>query len=159
MIKTILPAIHTSPETGYLVEDYPYGFRLRCKIRYWLETNKKGTRFCSQTSNPKAAGLVWNKPKASTYSEFSGAMYLNEDGHVTWQGIGQYTGLPEMKKFLETFSENATNIKQLKTIVRYKEIFEEEMDKFTPRIRNGAVQASLPRGKAPHEYRSRLIRI
>ncbi len=64
-------------------------------------------------------------------------MYLNEDGHVTWQGIGQYTGLPEMKKFLETFSENATNIKQLKTIVRYKEIFEEEMDKFTPRPEYG----------------------
>jgi hypothetical protein len=28
---------HTSPETAYLVEDYPYGFRLRCQIRYWLE--------------------------------------------------------------------------------------------------------------------------
>lgn len=32
---------HTSPETAYVVDDYPYGFRLRCKIRYWIETKKR----------------------------------------------------------------------------------------------------------------------
>jgi len=37
-----------------LVEDYPYGFRLRCKIRFWLEyAPKRGFRFVSQTTNPK----------------------------------------------------------------------------------------------------------
>jgi hypothetical protein len=32
---------HISQETAYLVDDYPYGFRLRCKIRYWLEYQPK----------------------------------------------------------------------------------------------------------------------
>src|SRR6516165_4444148 len=58
---------HISPETAYVVEDYPYGLRLRCRIRYWLEhTPKRGFRFWSQTTNPKR-GNIWNKPKASTY--------------------------------------------------------------------------------------------
>jgi hypothetical protein len=67
MLKVL--AGHTSPETAYVVEDYPYGFRLRCKIRYWIETKKgHGQRFCSQTTNPKIAGEHWNKPKCGTYS-------------------------------------------------------------------------------------------
>jgi len=98
MIKTILSG-HISPETAFVVEDYPYGFRLRCKIRYWLETNKKGTRFVSQTTNPKASTEVWNKPKASTYVDFSGAMYLDENDHVQWQGIGNMLMLPSAKPF------------------------------------------------------------
>src|SRR5437762_10605235 len=36
---------HISPETAYVVKDYPYGFRLRCQIRYWLEYKpSKGDR-------------------------------------------------------------------------------------------------------------------
>jgi hypothetical protein len=82
---------HVSPETAYLVADYPYGFRLRCSIRYWLEFDKKrGTRFMSQTSNPKLPGLVWNKPKASTYSRFGGCMYLDDAGHVQHSGLHEY---------------------------------------------------------------------
>jgi hypothetical protein len=76
---------HTSAETAYLVPDYPYG-RLRCKIRYWVETATKGSgkgeqRWVSQTTNPKVPGEVWNKPKASTYSALV-AMYLDEKDHV-----------------------------------------------------------------------------
>ena len=83
----LLPG-HVSPETAYVVDDYPYGFRLRCKIRYWLETHKRlGVRMVSQTSNPKVAGLVWNKPKASTYCKFAGAMYLDFENHVQWSGL------------------------------------------------------------------------
>lgn len=94
---------HVSPETAYLVEDYPYGFRLRCKIRYWLESSaNKGVRFCSQTTNPKR-GDTWNKPKASTYSRFGGAMYLNEENHVTWCGVTEYSNLQEMVDFKEKF--------------------------------------------------------
>ena len=44
---------HTSPETAYVVDDYPYGYTLRCRIRYWLEVNERhGVRFVSQTTNP-----------------------------------------------------------------------------------------------------------
>jgi len=82
---------HTSPETAYLVADYPYGFRLRCKIRYWLEYKPKlGFRLVSQTTNPKIAGReVWNKPKASTYCMLA-VMGLNAEGHVTWTGCNVY---------------------------------------------------------------------
>lgn len=77
---------HTSPETAFVVDDYPYGFRLRCKIRYWLEYNpKRGFRFVSQTTNPKKPIISWNAPKASTYVHGSAVMTLDEsNGHVGW---------------------------------------------------------------------------
>lgn len=79
---------HTTEESAFVVEDYPYGFRLRCSIRYWIETTKQGDRFCSQTSNPKKAGLVWNKPKKSTYMSVM-VMGIDEKGHVTYTGISK----------------------------------------------------------------------
>ena len=97
---------HISPETAYVVEDYPYGFRLRCKIRYWIEFKpKKGFRFVSQTTNPKRPGEVWNKPKASTYSMFGGAMYLDENEHVQFAGLNEYSDGAEAKRFQETYGE------------------------------------------------------
>jgi hypothetical protein len=81
---------HTTIETAYVVNDYPYGFRLRCKIRYWLEYAKgKGFRLCSQTTNPKVPVERWNTPKKSTYSML-GVMGLDEQGHVTWTGCSMY---------------------------------------------------------------------
>jgi hypothetical protein len=95
---------HTSPETAYVVADYPYGFRLRCQMRYWLEFKpKKGFRMFSQTSNPKAAGLVWNKPKATTFAMFGGAMYLDEAGHVQFAALGEYSSGAEAKAWQETY--------------------------------------------------------
>lgn len=81
---------HTSFETAYVVNDYPYGFRLRCKIAYWIETKgKHGMRFMSRTTNPKKAGEVWNKPKASTYSALM-VMGLDDIGHVKHTGTSFY---------------------------------------------------------------------
>jgi len=76
---------HTSPDTAYLVDDYPYGYTLWCKIRYWVETATKGTakgqqRFVAD-HEPKAAGEPWNKPKASTYTSLV-VMYLDDVEHV-----------------------------------------------------------------------------
>ena len=94
---------HTSPETAYVVQDYPYGFRLRCKIRYWIETHKTyGQRFVAQTTNPKKPGEVWNKPKAGTYSIIV-VMYLNDDGHVENTGLNPYSGKEDVQKFVATF--------------------------------------------------------
>lgn len=92
---------HDSPETAYVVDDYPYGFRLRTKIRYWIETNKrKGQRFVSQTVNPKYTDReIWNKPKASTYSTLM-VMYLDEKGHVHQDGVGMYS-MSELDNFIE----------------------------------------------------------
>jgi hypothetical protein len=102
----ILPNTHTSPETAYVVSDYPYGFRLRCKIRYWLEFKTgKGFRFVSQTTNPKRPGEVWNKPKASTYCRFGGAMYLDENEHVHWAGLTEYSDGAEAAAWKEKWFE------------------------------------------------------
>ena len=101
---TIL-AGHVSPETAYVVSDYPYGFKLRCSIRYWLEfTPKRGFRFMSQTTNPKR-GNIWNKAKASTYCRFGGCMFLDENGHVQWSGLSEYSTGAEAKAWSDQFAE------------------------------------------------------
>src|SRR4030095_1858055 len=93
--ETIQPAQellgHTSPETAYLVADYPYGFRLRTEIRYWIETKKgHGQRLVSQTRNPKKDGSPWNKPKAGIYAPLV-ALYLDsETGHVEHAALHPY---------------------------------------------------------------------
>ena len=105
---------HTSEATAYLVEDYPYGFTLRTQIRYWLEHKpKKGWRFVSQTKNPKTGS--WNKPKASTYDAWGGAMYLDDNGHVQWEGVGPYTDDAKMLAFVTTFP--GADLRELRKVV------------------------------------------
>lgn len=95
---------HSSPDTAYVVNDYPYGRRLRCKIRYWLESDKRrGVRFVSQTTNPKMAGERWNKPKPSTYALVDGCMYLDSDGHVKWYTLHELSGADEVAEFVRLF--------------------------------------------------------
>lgn len=96
---------HLSPETAYVVDDYPYGFRLRCKMRYWLEIHpQRGVRGMSQTSNPKKEGLVWNKPKASNYAYVSAAMFL-ENGFVNISMLTEYSTLAEALDFEKKYGE------------------------------------------------------
>lgn len=96
---------HISPETAFMVDDYPYGFRLRCKIRYWIEFKpKQGFRLVSQTTNPKR-GHAWNKPKASTYYRFGMAMFLDDAGHVQSRGLSEYSDGAEAKAFQATYGE------------------------------------------------------
>lgn len=96
---------HVSADTAFLVNDYPYGYSLRCKIRYWLEYNPKhGFRFVSQTTNPKRAD-IWNKPKASTYSRFGGAMFLDDKGHVQWSGLSEYSDGAEARAWRDQYGE------------------------------------------------------
>lgn len=77
---------HKSFETAYEVENYPYGYTLKCKKRTWIETNgKKGDRLVTCTENPKTGR--WNSPKAGTYSPFL-YMYIDtENGHVQCGGL------------------------------------------------------------------------
>ena len=94
---------HVGPMTAYNVDDYPYGFRLRCKARYWLEYSPKhGVRMMMQTSNPKR-GHVWNKPKAGTYSRFGAALYLDDAGHVQCAGLTEYTDGAEAAAWRDRF--------------------------------------------------------
>ena len=94
---------HTDERSSYVVDDYPYGFRARTQIRYWLEgpTGKRGWRFVSQTLNPKSGR--WNKPKKSTYSMWAGAMYLDSQDHVKWAGLHEYSTVEDFTQFVKAF--------------------------------------------------------
>jgi hypothetical protein len=108
---------HTSEATAYVVDDYPYGFRERTQIRYWLEQKpKKGWRFVSQTLNPKTNR--WNKPKASTYADWGAAMYLDDKGHVQWTGVGPYTDEAQFLAFVTTFP--GADMRELRKVVPAK---------------------------------------
>ena len=88
---------HKSPETAYVVDDYPWGFRLRTKIRYWIESKKGyGQRFASQTVNPKTG--CWCAPKYSTYYPII-LMYLDEKNHVKSWCLSKYSEEEFYKKF------------------------------------------------------------
>ena len=55
-----------SEETAHVVENYPWGFNLRTSVRFWIESNKRGSRFMKRTLNPKTGR--WCAVKKSTYS-------------------------------------------------------------------------------------------
>jgi len=115
---------HTSEATAYVVNNYPYGFQLRTQIRYWLEHKpKKGWRFVSQTLNPKTGR--WNKPKASTYADWGGAMYLDENGHVQWTGVGPYTDEKQFLAFVEAFP--GADMRELRKVIPAKQRFLEDL--------------------------------
>jgi hypothetical protein len=96
---------YTSMENSYLVDDYPYGRTLRCKIRYWLEKSpSKGFRFVSQTEDPRNGR--WNNPKKSTYARFAANMYLDEHHHVVWRGLSEYDGGPAVADFVKAFPQS-----------------------------------------------------
>ena len=100
---------HKDENSAYMVEDYPYGARARCRIRYWMESSPtKGFRFVSQTEDPKK--LRWNAPKKSTYVEWGGAMYLDSKGHVQWTGVGQYTNDEKMLEFVKAFPDSDLSV-------------------------------------------------
>jgi len=122
---------HVSPETAYVVADYPYGFRLRCQIRYWIESHPRlGFRSCSQTTNPKREGTHWNAPKKETYCYVALGMFLNEDEHVKFAGCSQYSDLKEAQAYLEKWGDclNPDAAKKLETWIKLKEVYEARRD-------------------------------
>jgi hypothetical protein len=93
---------HDSESTAYLVADYPYGRKVRCRIRYWIESDaRKGFRFVSQTENPKT--LRWNAPKKSTYSLIAECLFLDEIGHVKASAITEYSDAASCSTFARYF--------------------------------------------------------
>ncbi len=90
---------HKSMETALVVHDYPWGFRLRTKIRYWVESSPRadgGQRFCSQTINPKTG--CWCAPKKSTYSCVV-IIYLDENDHIQAEHLGIYCTGEQLLEF------------------------------------------------------------
>lgn len=103
---TIVKALygHNSFETAYKVDNYPYG-RLQCTMYFWLEfKTKKGYRLVTQSINPKNGKL--NKPHPSTYIDFAANMYLDENNHCQWTGLGVYSDAEKFLEFIKAFPEN-----------------------------------------------------
>lgn len=99
-IKTLIPATHFDADSAFYIADYPYGFTLRCVMRVWVEYRAgHGYRYVTQTSNPKKPGLVWNKPKASTYCMWPIALYIDQNDHV------QHTSVPSYCENLATYRD------------------------------------------------------
>lgn len=114
---------HTSQENAYIVENYPWGFRLKTTIRYWVETkNRKncGQRFGRQTINPKTG--IWCAPKYSTYSPII-VMYLNEDEHIKFCTSNNYCDDEMLNKFKEDHWLNLDDYQKnaLKKLIAYNE--------------------------------------
>ena len=96
----------TSFDHGYNVGDYPYGFKLRTTIRYWVEEKfVKGEltqRVVTCTLNPKTD--QWNKPKAGVYSPLAVIFVDKETGRVESRGWTFYDGYEALKAFRDTYA-------------------------------------------------------
>jgi hypothetical protein len=96
---------HESEKTAYIVNDYPYGFRLRTKIRYWIETKKGfGQRFVSQTLNPKNG--KWNTPKKGNYTTILLMGLDDQTGYVITESCNNwnYNSEQEVLNFQEKYT-------------------------------------------------------
>lgn len=106
---------HVSEETAYVCADYPYGFRLRTEIRYWVETKESfGQRFVSQTKNPKNG--LWNKPKAGTYATIIIMGLHEETGYVIQRHLSHWNDEACIKEFAEKYTLDAFQLKQAKLL-------------------------------------------
>tara|TARA_R100000664_G_scaffold5650_1_gene10489 strand:+ start:284 stop:865 length:582 start_codon:yes stop_codon:yes gene_type:complete len=107
-------------DTAIEVNNYPWGFRLKTKVKYWIESNNKGDRFIKQTLNPKTN--KWCNPKKSTYNAVE-VLYFDENNHVKSYGIGKYgTNEEELKTFISNIDYNSLNLLQKKQIEMIKSI-------------------------------------
>ena len=116
---------HTSLDTAYVAENYPWGFQLRTQKRYWLEFKKgKGYRLVTQTIDPRNGRAC--APKSSTYSEIAACLYLDENGHAQWYGLSFNATAEQVEFFINHFPGAVTDtIKslvnlQIRSCAKYK---------------------------------------
>jgi hypothetical protein len=157
---------HTSAETAYVVDDYPYG-RSRTQKRYWIESKPKhGDRLVTQTLNPKTGR--WNKPKAGTYSAVL-VLWLEpqEDGRdfVKTHGLGLWRTTAEAEAFIGLVglsNLNPVQCDQLAGVIGMNKV----MENVTFTVREGEqtpeekaeqdrIKSTINRGIAVETYRAR----
>jgi hypothetical protein len=95
---------HVDAQSAYVMDGHPYGGGLRCRIRYWIDTETRAgragwQRFVSQTTNPRRPGEPWDHPKESTYAPRTW-MYLDGDGHVRRAAVSQTGIAPHVDAWL-----------------------------------------------------------
>lgn len=146
---------HNCENTAYLVEDYPYGFKLRTKIRYWIESRKGyGQRFVSQTMNPKTGR--WNKAKAGTYSNII-VMGLDEDtDFVTFKSLGYWHDEKSIRDFASKYVLDQFQIDAAKYLTAAARVSEKIEWKFNagPATQTPQEQMAIINGAIRHELRA-----
>lgn len=129
---------HVDESTALKVDNYPWGFRLRTSIFYWIESEpKKGDRFCSMTIDPKTGRKC--KPKKSTYHNIA-VMYRNEEnGHIEYSGVTIYSNAAKREEFITAIggidklnADQMTQLRQLRgeVIVKTNEFTGEKKKDF-----------------------------
>jgi hypothetical protein len=86
-------------ETAIEVDNYPWGYTLKTKRRYWVESNKRGDRAVYVTMNPKTG--KWCKPKANTYTAVLAVTRDDDTGRVGFQGVSKYAAADEIADALD----------------------------------------------------------
>jgi len=113
----------TNPETAIVVNNYPWGFKLKTSQRYWIETTKHGDRFVTQTLNPKT--FAWCNPKKSTYSAVLIMTTEDKDNKTFVDSIGLdlgYSNAKQVENFETQIDKSKLNESQLKMVCKCKAI-------------------------------------
>ena len=111
---------HDKFENAYEVDNYPWGFRLKTKRKYWIETKKGfGDRLVFATLNPKNG--KWCKPKAGTYDPIQ-VLAKNDKGHVFGYGLGLWRKNEDVAEFLENVDWKKLNELQQKKICEVRAV-------------------------------------
>lgn len=111
-------------ETAYVVEDYPWGFRLRTKIRYWVESKPGyGQRSCRQIMNPKTG--KWCAPKKGVYHELV-FMYCCEKGYPNFDCYNLHTCTEILNECVKLHGDNLTDyqVHQIKKGIARNKVME-----------------------------------
>ena len=123
----ILPDVHNSPETAFIIEDYPFGRTLRCFKRIWIETATKGAKkgrqrvvyqttvrsvnyIKDQYEKAPVEPHLWNKPKKGTYSALYVLTVDDETGYIGTDGISEYPSPDGIMKFKERVGEQVSEL-------------------------------------------------
>ena len=102
------------------VDNYPWGYRLKTKRRYWVETTKRGDRVCYRTLNPKTDN--WCAVKRSTYDAVL-LLYFDENNHVKSYGISLgWSDASAVHRFEKTVDVEKLSDDQRKKICEAKTI-------------------------------------
>lgn len=113
----------TSMENAFVVNNYPWGFKLKTSQRYWIETTKHGDRFVTQTLNPKTN--AWCNPKKSTYSAVLIMTTEDKDNKTFVSSIGLdlgYSNAEQVATFESEIDKSKLNESQLKMVCKCKAI-------------------------------------
>lgn len=137
----------TLPQEEIVIDGYPWGFRLRTQMKYWVETTSRGDRLCTQSLNPKT--LKWCAIKKSTYEDIM-ILVCDNTGKVGTVRLNANDGESKIKAFTNAFMSllNDHQKKRLALCTGYTEVMKSV--KFTVRARTfkhkvtGEITTSVP---------------